>query len=879
MSWPSVLVARIRSLVQRSRVERELDDEVRFHLEMQVEDNLKAGMSPDEARSAARRSFGAIEPMKERHRDRRAFAQAETVLQDIRFAIRTLRRSPGFTIASVATLALAIGANTTMFSVLNAVLLRPLPYRSPEQLAMVWTEMPSQGLRETRSAYLTVEQWRRQSTSFADLAVMDGVSAIFTRAGDAQQVSVGRVSSNFFSLLGVPLVEGRNFTAEEAEQRQRLALISHRFWQSHFAGARDALGSVLELEGGPARIIGILPADSRFGLFDADVWEPHTLFPDWDARRVARGSGPWLVVGRLRPGITISQAEAEMNVIGRGLDEQLPAGERGRGISIVPLSNQITGARPRLALWMLTCAAFCVLLIAATNVAGLALARSVSREGEIAIRAALGAGHGRIVRQLLTESLTLAVAAGALGLFIAIAGIRIIRIRRPVNLPRLEDIGLDGRVLASSLALCLLTGLLVGLAPALTMARRSLRLDGGRRSSSGSIARRVRRTLVVAEFALAIVLLVGAGLLIRSLWSIQRVDLGFRPERVLSLQLSTAALKTSGQQVDFYNRMLEQIHAVPGVEGVGIIGDLFVGGSTEQIITIQGNDRVVSERLRLRRDEVSDGLFTTLGTPLLRGRFFSPVEDRPESPRVAIINETMARRLWFGRDALGQRFRLGTPASQAPWFTVVGVVGDMRRQGLENEPSAQMFEPLAQNPSRLGTLLVRTSDDDPLKIVGVLRTAIRGTDARAHVYGVTSLEQRLGAFLTQRRFETSLLIGFSIVALLMASIGIYGLIQYSIVTRTHEIAIRMAIGAHTGEIIRMILREGLELTVTGLVVGLAGAVWLGQAGSSLLFGVTATDPATLLTVSLLLAAVATAACYFPARRTLKVEPAMALRQA
>lgn len=880
MSWANVVAARLRGLFEHKRLERELDDEVRFHLEMQVEDNVEAGMNPAEARYAALRSFGGIEPMKERYRERSAFALVETMVQDIRYAVRTLRKSPGFTTTSVAVLALAIGANTAMFSLLNAVLLRPLPYRSPEQLAMLWTEIPSQNIREGRSAYWNVEQWRRQSKSFADMAVFDPVSVTLTSADKAEQISVVRISPNLFPLLGVQPLQGRIFSAEEAEQRQRLALISHRLWQTRFGGSQDAIGATIELDGVPSQIIGILPAGFQFPHLNADVWEPHTMFPDWGARGAARGSGSWFVVGRLRPNVTFEQAQAEMSAVARRLDEQLPASERNRDISMVPLSLQVTGPRSRLALWMLTGAVFCVLLIAATNVASLSLARGASREREIAIRAALGASHARIVRQLLAESLTLAVISGLLGLLVALAGIRLILAVQPGDLARLNEVGLDPRVLGWALALCLVTGILVGLAPVITLSRRNLRpsgQDGGRGIAGGVATRRIRRALVVTEFALAIILLVGAGLLIRSLWSVENVDPGFRPERVLSMQISSPAFRATSQRADFYNRVLEQIEALPGVESAGIIGDLFIGGSPERVVTTEGDARTRSERLRFRSDEVSGGFFKALEIPLLRGRFFS-VEDGPDSPRVAIINDAMARRVWPGRDPVGRRFKLGPGDSDGRWSTVVGVAANMRRQGLEKEPIPQMFEPLAQNPSRLVTLLVRTSTVDPLKMVGTLQAAVRRVERHAPLYGVTTLEYQLDAFLTQRRFQTSLLIGFSVVALLMAAIGIYGLIQYSIATRTHEIGIRMAVGAQAGEIFRMIIREGLKLTLTGLALGLAGAFVLGKAGSSLLFGVAATDPLTFITVSLLLTAVATAACYFPARRAMKVEPIVALRQ-
>jgi len=803
------------------------------------------------------------------------------LVRDLRYAVRALRKSPAFTATSVAVLALAIGANTAMFSVLNAVLLRPLPYRSPEELAMLWTGIPGQNL-QGRPAYLTVEEWRRQSKSFADMAVFDPVSVTLTDADGAGKISVARISPNFFSLLGVQPLQGRSFSAEEAEERRRVALISHRFWQARFGGSRDAIGSSIELDGRFSQIIGILPAGFQVARLnaDVDVWEPHTMFPDWEARRGARGAGSWFVVGRLRPNVTVDQAQAEMSPIARVLDEELPAADRNRGITLVSLSQYVVGSRSRLALWMLTGAVFCVLLIAAANVASLSLARSVSRAREMAIRATLGASPARIVRQLLAESVTLAALSGLLGTWLAVAGIRLIRALGPGDLARLNEASLDLRVLAWALAISLLTGILVGLAPALTMLRRNLRLsgeEGGRSVSGGLATRRIRRALVVSEFALAIILLAGAGLLVRSWLSVERVDPGFRPERVLSMQLSTTAFFAPAQRANFYGRVLEQIESLPGVESAGIIGDLFISSDSEEILTTESNAGITSERLRLRRDEASGRFFTTLRTPLLRGRFFS-VEDGPDAPRVVIINDAMARHLWPGRDPVGRRIKLGPRDSDRPWLTVVGVVGDMRRQGLETEPIQQMFEPLAQNPSGLETLLVRTSSDDPVQMVATIRAAIGRVDKDAPLYGVTTLEERLGAYLTERRFQTSLLIGSAVVALLMAAIGIYGLILYSVATRTQEIGIRMAVGAQAGDIFRMVVREGLQLSVTGLTLGLVGALLVGRAGSSLLFGVTATDPLTFTTVSLVLTAVAAAACYFPARRAMKVEPIVALRQ-
>jgi putative ABC transport system permease protein len=709
------------------------------------------------------------------------------------------------------------------------------------------------------------------------MATFDSVSTMLTGTDGVEQIVGASISPNLLPLLGVRPVLGRSFSIEETEQRQRLALISHRFWQTRFGGSHDAIGASLVLNGLPSEIVGILPADFQIARFDADVWEPHTT------RRSARGPQTWFVIGRLRPGATFEQAQAEMSAVARRLNDQLPAAERNRGISVVPLSLYVVGPQSRLALWMLAGAVFFVFLIAAANVASLSLARGIARTREMAVRAALGANAGRIVRQLLTESVVLAVVAGFMGTLLALGGIRLIRAFGPGDLPRLNQVSLDLRVLGCALAISLLAGVLVGLAPAITTTRRDLRPSGeesGRSVSGGTPSRRIRRALVVAESTLAIVLLVGAGLFVRSWWYVNNIDLGFAPERILVMEVSTpTTFSVPAQRAQLYHRVLEQMQAVPGVESAGITGDLFVSNPRERVLTVERDDGSASERLRFTRDEVSADFFRTLGTPLLRGRFFT-IGDQPETPLVAIINDAMARRSWPGHDPVGRRFMLDPRDSGGPWYTVVGVVGDMRRQGPEREVLPQIFVSLAQNPApRNVDFFIRTSSEDPLAMAGALRAAVRRVEKNAPIYGVAPLEQQLGTYLMQRRFQTSLLTGFSIVALLMAAVGIYALMHYSVATRTQEIGLRMAFGAQRGDIVRMIISEGLMLSLTSVVLGLAGAWWLGRAGSSLLFGVTASDPLTFATVSLLLTVVATAACYLPARRATTVEPIVALRLA
>jgi predicted permease len=855
-------------------MDREIDEEIASHLAEAAEEYEQRGLSPEEARRAARRSFGGVPQATEVYRQVRSFMWVEELRADVRYSWRALRKSPAFTTTAATTLALAIGANTVMFSVVNAVLLRPLPFRSPEQLAMLWAEDPTQNLREGRSALWDVAQWQRHSQSFADIGTYDSVGTVLTGPEGVEPIAGASISANLLPLLGVQPVIGRSFSIEEAEHRHRVVLISHGFWQTRFGGSRHALGATLVLNGVPSQIIGILPADFRIARFEADVWEPHP------ADVSVRGSQTWFVIGRLRAGVTFDQARAEMSGVVRRLNEPLPATARNQGINVVPLSMSVVGPQSRLALWMLGGAVFFVFLIAVANVTSLSLARSTARAREMAVRAALGANAGRIVRQLLTESVVLAAFSGLLGTLLAVGGTLLIRAFGPANLPRLNEVSLDVRVLGWALAISLLAGILVGLAPAITALRCDLRPsseESGRTLSGGASSRRIRRALVVAEFALAIVLLVGAGLLVRSWWYVNNIDPGFKPERVLVMEVSTPTTSSMpAQRRELYRRVLEQVQAVPAVESAGITGDFFSDNPREHVLTAERDDGTVAERLKLTRDEVSPDLFATLGTPLLRGRFLS-TGDQPGAPRVAVINEVMARRSWPGCDPVGRRFKLGLLNSEDAWYTVVGVVGDMRRQGPEREALPQIFESLAQNPPRSANLFIRTSSEDPLAMVGALRAAVHRVDRNAPINAVVPLEQQLGAYLTQRRFQTSLLTGFSAVALLMAAVGIYGLIQYSVATRTREIGLRMAVGAQASDIFRMIIGEGLALSVTGVVLGLVGAWWLGRAGSSLLFGVTANDPLTFAAVSVLLTTVAIVACYVPARRAMKLDPIRALR--
>jgi putative ABC transport system permease protein len=852
-------------------------DELQFHRDRLTADYMAAGMSRAEAERRVFLEFGGVAAIEERVKDARG-RWLEDIWRDVRCASRSLRKNPAFASSSATTLSLAVGAITAMFSLVHAIVLRPVPYRAPHELAMLWTEDPSQNLREGRSALWAVEAWRDQSQSFDDIATFDALSMTLSAADGAEQIVGGSMSANLLPLLGIQPAPGRSFSAEEAEQQQPVALLSHRFWQTHFGGANDAVGGTVVLNGRPSRIIGILPAGFQAGRLDADVWVPHA------ASRTAADQGgsdgdTWFAIGRLRPDVTLTQAQAEMTAIARRLNEHLPVVERNRGIAVVPLSLYLVGPESRLALWMLGGAVLLVFLIAAANVTSLSLARSVARAPEIAVRVALGASAGRIARQVLTESVLLAAIAGPPGTLLAYGAVRLVRAFGPATLPHINDISIDLRAVACALAASLVAGILVGIAPALSAIRGGARSPGeqsGQRVSGSAGARKFRRALVIAEFAMAVVLLVGAGLLVRTWRYVTGIDPGFRPERVVVMEISAPpAFTAPAQRAELYERVLAGTRAVAGVESTGLIGDLFIANSREQIVTVERNDGAASERLRLRADEVSPDFFTAIGSPLLRGRLFS-TRDTADAPPVAIINEAMARRAWPAQDPLGRRFRLGDLESDRPWLTVVGVVSDMRRQGLEREPIPQMFVSVAQSPPRSVDMVVRTASD-PLAIAAALRAAVRRVEKDAPLYGIASLEQEMGAYLTERRFQTSVLIAFSIVALLMAAVGIYGLVQYSVAARTREIGLRQAIGARAADIFRMVIGEGLMLGLAGLGVGLLGAWWLERAIAGLLFGVAAGDPLTFAAVALLLVAVAAAASYLPARRAMAVDPLTALR--
>jgi putative ABC transport system permease protein len=878
MEWFNIIRSRLRALFRRESVLRDIEEELRIHVEMETEINIKRGMPPDEARAVALKSFGALGRNTERGYDIRGGGWLEALWQDLRYGARMLFKQPGFTAIAALTLGLGIGANITIFSVVNAVLLRPLPYPDADRLVFLWSEAPAQNIRERASAYANVADWREQNKSFEDIAASDPTVVTLTGAAEPEQVMSVRASANLFPLLGVAPMLGRTFTADEEQQRARVVVLSHGLWRRRFGASPDVLGQTLEIDGVSSQVIGVMPERFRSGK-ETPIWEPHTLFPDWEAQKAQRGTGSWQVVGRLKPQVSLAQAQVEMSAIAQRLEQAFPVANKGLGVNLVPLQLQYTGSNVRLALWMLFGAVALVLLIACTNVANLMLARGITREREMAIRMALGAGRIRLMRQMLTESALLSLLGGAVGLLIASWGIRAILSFSPPNIRNLDSVTIDTRVLAFTTVVALLTSLLFGLAPALkiSQAQPGAALKEGRSASGGVSGRRLRSLLLITEFSLTVLLLAGAGLLLRSFSKLQAVDPGFDPAQVLLAQLTPARNGTADQWRVFYQQLSERIAALPGVEAAGLTEEIFRSGNPDGLIAIEGGspDSSATARIPFSEDVISEGFFQTLRAPLRKGRFFN-AQDNQAAVRVTIINETMARRFWPGEDALGKRFKLGPAQSTNPWLTVVGVVGDMRRQSLERQPIAQIFQPYLQSSARRLILLIRTTGE-PIHLAPVVRSEIRALDKTVLVNGIATLESQLDQRVAERRFQTWLLALFSALALLLAAVGIYGLMSYTVTQSTREFGIRMALGAQPRDLVRLVIGHGLVLSATGVVIGLVAAFALTRVLAGLLFGVTTTDPTTFLVAPLVLLLVALLACFVPARRATKVDPMVALR--
>ncbi|MEK6286645.1 MAG: ABC transporter permease [Acidobacteriota bacterium] len=817
----------------------------------------------------------------------------ESILQDIRYSIRSLIKTPGFTAVAVIVLALGIGANTAIFTVVNAVLLRPLPYPGSDQLVMLWETNPrfQIGVDTLPVTHGNFMDWREQNSVFEYVSVLGVGRWNLTGMGDPERVSGASVSPNFFRLMGTEPKLGRAFRDDEEKPGAgKVVVISHALWQRRFAGEPDVIGKAMTLDGESYTVIGVAPEGFQFPRANelpffvgvstqTDLWRPMTLGDDFVNKK--RANHQLCVMAKLRSGVTREQAQSEMTSIVERLEQSYPDSNQGIGVKVVPLNEQVVGnVRP--ALWVLMGAVALVLLIACANVANLLLARSSGRQKEIAIRTALGASRGRVVRQLLTEALLLSMTSAVVGTLLSLWGIKAMLSLSRETLPRVYEISVDARVLGFTVAIAVLTSVLFGLTPALQASKINLSeslKEGSRGLAGGQRSNYVRSVLVISEVALSLVLLIGAGLMIKSLASLLKVDPGFKPDSTLTMQISLLGSRypSAKQQIAFFQDVTHRVETLPGIQSVGLIssaplsGGVYAGGFSIEgrVATSESDDLVADRRM------ISPEYFNALGIPLLEGRGFSDRDDQP-SPGVVVISESWARRFLPNETPLDKRIKLGGRDSTRPWLSIVGIAADVRDTALESDARPCVYLPYPQFPSSSMTLVVRAAFDPKLLISGI-RDEVWAVDKDQPVTDVKTMDQHVADSVSPRRFNAMLLGIFASLALVLASVGIYGVMAYSVTQRTHEIGIRVALGAQSSHVIKLVVGRGMALVLTGVAIGLAGALALTRVMTSLLYGVSATDPMTFAVVSVLLVAVALLASYIPARRAMKVDPTVALR--
>jgi predicted permease len=817
----------------------------------------------------------------------------ETLWQDLGYGIRTLLKNPGFTAVAILSLAIGIGANSAIFSVTNALLLRPLPYKDADRLVILWNRSPGLNVAQdwfSPGHYLDI---KAENHVFEHVAATIGGSFNFTGAGTPEHIEGAKVSSSLFPLLGAEAMLGRLFLPEEDEKgKPPTVILSNGFWRRRFGSDPGVIGRTLVLNDKNFTIVGVMPAGFSLnrevmptvnGIQKADVLLP---LPMSEADRTDRGHEDYNIFGKLRPGVTLAQAQAEIDTITDRMKQQYPDNyppNSGFTISVVPLLEQVVGDI-RQALYVLFGAVGFVLLISCANVANLLLARAAVRQKEIAIRAAVGASRLRILQQLLTESVLLALMGGLMGLVTAHLGVKVLRVFGPENIPRLSEVGVDGRVMAFTFFISLLTGIVFGLAPALRASRVDLNAvlkDGGRSSTGGGTYGpghyQFRKLLIISEVALSLVLLIGAGLLIRSYQRIENANPGFNAHNVLSLRLSLPAARYSAPNsaTSFYQQLGERVKGLPGIESVATTYLLPLSSNSLgwEPIGIDGYAPKAGEDLIISSvGFISPDYFRTMGIPLLKGRYFNE-HDIKGAPEVAIIDDKMAQRFWPNEDPIGKRVQRG---KTGPWRTVVGVVGDQKEYDLESEPPITAYYPVEQFTINSRYLIARATSD-PVKMTEAVTKEIRALDPELPVFEVITMDARLYDSLARRRFSTLLLGIFAAFALILAAIGIYGVMTYWVNQRTHEIGIRMALGAEQRNILQLVIRQALLMVSFGIAIGLSGAFALTRVMSSLLYGVSATDRYTFVITPLLLGSIALLASYIPARRAAKVDPIVALR--
>jgi putative ABC transport system permease protein len=865
MGWLKRIYKRVRGLWHAEAIRQEIAEELQFHLDLRTEENIRRGLSPEEARREAERRFGNTGIIKDMSWDVRGGGWIAAFWQDLRYGARMLRKHKGFTFAAVTTLALGVGANTAIFSVVYGVLLRPLPYKDAGQLMMANISPPDfRDLKESTRIFDELALWGINQYNAA------------VANGESRQTLGAVVSPDFLPMLSTPML-GRAFRPEE--DRERLAVISYDLWQSRFQGAPDVLGRVIRLNGEPHTIIGVMPPEFQFPSQETKLWVPlgsalaHA--PQQGENRQLR---IFRVVAHLKPSVSPAQMQAELDMLSQRLQQQYPKTNTGVRLEFTPLYERIVGdVRPAL-LVLLGTVGF-VLLIACANVANLALARMTAREREIAIRLALGARRWRVARQLLTESLLLASIGGGCGLLLAKWGVDLLPSLNPQDIPRVGTININYTVLLFTLGVSVLSAIFFGAFPAWQATRSDINLalkDGGRGTLGSPKGRRLRGVLVVTELALSLVVLIGAGLLLNSFNRLLRVDPGFTAENLLTLNVGYIKFKDPQQRAIIAREVIERVKALPGVQAVG-------GGTGLPPITPQRGTRFAVQELSSEATDAGSAYFLTitpdyfkaLHTPLYEGRPFTE-RDGADAPKVVIINRALARRLFPNESAVGKHFQLINPEQTEDWREVVGVVGDVRYSGLDDPGEAAIYTPFAQTPGLWNYLMVRT-DVPPQSLVPAIRQAVAAVDPELEAANPQTMEQLISQSIAQPRFYTLLLTAFAVLALLLAAVGIYGVISYSVNQRAHEIGVRMALGAQRGDVLRLIIGQGLVLSLIGIALGLAAATALTRVLANLLYAVRATDLPTFITTALLLLLVALSASYVPARRATKVDPLVALR--
>jgi putative ABC transport system permease protein len=880
-----------RNIFKRESANADLDEEVRGYLEMTAAEKVRCGMAPEEALREARRELGGVEQVKQNVRDIRTGVSMDTVMQDIRYAVRTLSRNLAFSSVVVLTLALGIGATTAIFTIVNGVLLKPLPYPEPDRLLMLWeSSLIDHNLGTV--APPNFHDWREQSHSFEKMAAIDPYpDFILNGSGQARRMAGAAVSHDFFSLLGIRMAVGRDFLPEEDHPgSNHVVVLSYPTWQRFFGGRTAIVGSVVRLNDDDYTVVGVLPRDFSF-VSKASDYQSRNRFDLWTPLALAsppeewqRNTHPLCVFARLKPGISLQQAQTDLSQVAANLQRLYPAADKGRGITAVPLGLYVVG-EVRTAMITLQAAVVMLLLIACANIANLMLTRAAGRRKEIALRVALGAGRRRIARQLITECMVLAVCGGLLGLAFALLTVPAVVHHLPAELPRASEIAVDWRVLTFTSLLSILTGIVFGLVP-LHQSRRVSAIDslkqGGR--SLVSDQSRMRSPLIVGQVAVALVLLTGAGLMTKSLWKLTRVSPGFLTEPILTARLSLPPQYTNGHKYGmgqhreitaFQRKLLDRIGEIPGLQSAAFTSNLPLSGvDNSRSFDIEGRPLKPAGAYDLTKYRpVSAGYFETIGIPIERGRGFE-VGDAEDRPLVVAVNESMARRFWGAANPVGQRVRF----DNGEWRTIVGVVGDVHHEGLGAKPDPEMYVPYGQVPNvEARPVIVLRTSVEPASVTSALRKAVADVDANVPMDQVETMKQIVYGSVGESRFGTTLLGLFALLALFVSAIGLYGVMSYLVSQRTREFGIRMAVGATRGAILRVVLGKAAKLVSIGICLGLVGAVLLARLIASLLYGVKPFDVATLASVSILLAFVVLLASFVPARRASKVNPMDSLR--